>query len=32
MKNVLEFFEATVSRFPEKVGFTDEKGKQHLPK
>lgn len=27
MKNVLEFFEATVSRFPEKVGFTDEKRK-----
>ena len=27
MKNVLEFFETTVSRFPEKVGFTDEKRK-----
>ena len=27
MKNVLEFFEAIVSRFPEKVGFTDEKRK-----
>ena len=25
MKNILEYFEGTVARFPDKVGFTDDK-------